>query len=99
MRGKLLGFLLFFIAVALQAQQDPLKTTDSLAQDKWVNERYQEMSLEERIGQLFMVLVASDQPKSSINKTIQLIEEHQIGGVIFSKGGPVRQARLTNQFQ
>ena len=99
MRGKLLGFFLCFIVVASQAQLDPLQTADSLAQEQWVNDRYQEMSLEERIGQLFMVLVASDQPKSSTDKIAQIIEEHQIGGVIFSKGGPVRQARLTNQYQ
>ncbi len=57
------------------------------------------MSLEEKIGQLFMVMVASDQGKANEAKIKSLIEKHKIGGVIFSKGGPVRQAKLTNSFQ
>ncbi len=34
-----------------------------------------------------------------INKIKKLIEENKIGGLIFSKGGPVRQAKLNNEFQ
>ncbi|MDX1314941.1 MAG: glycoside hydrolase family 3 N-terminal domain-containing protein, partial [Eudoraea sp.] len=99
MKGRLLQFFLFLFVFTVQAQLDPLQTTDSLAQEQWVNARYDEMSLEERVGQLFMMLVASNQSKGSTDKVAQLIAEHQIGGVIFSKGGPVRQARLTNQYQ
>lgn len=99
MKGRILQFFLLIIAFSSQAQLDPLQTSDSQAQEEWVNTRYEAMSMEERIGQLFMVLVASDQSKNSTDKISQTIAEHQIGGVIFSKGGPVRQARLTNQFQ
>ena len=57
------------------------------------------MTLEEKIGQLFMVRVASDQNKKATNAIKTLIEEEHIGGVIFSTGGPIRQAKLTNQYQ
>jgi len=80
-------------------QVDPLVTTDSLAQSQWVNQMYTSMSLEERIGQLFMVSVASNQDKKATSAIQELVQEHHLGGIIFSKGGPVRQARLTNQFQ
>ena len=57
------------------------------------------MTVEERIGQLFMVDVFSRDPKAKIDKIRALIKEQHIGGIIFSKGGPMRQAALNNEFQ
>ena len=74
-------------------------THDSLEQKAWVEAIYQEMSLEEKIGQLFMVSIASNQNKAAALRIKKLIDERHIGGVIFSRGGPVRQAQLTNSFQ
>lgn len=100
--------LLYFIAVLVSliftppgyAQiQNPLLTKDFEAQRKWVENRYEGMSLEERIGQLFMVDLYSNGSRADINKVRNLIKDHHIGGVIFSKGGPVKQARLQNEFQ
>ncbi|BFP42737.1 glycoside hydrolase family 3 N-terminal domain-containing protein [Flavobacteriaceae bacterium GF1] len=91
--------LLCLAASFSYGQKDPLLAADSLAQSKWVNETYASMSLDERIGQLFMVSVASNQNKNATDAIGKLVQEHHLGGVIFSKGGPIRQARLTNQFQ
>lgn len=79
--------------------QNPLVSSDSLAQAIWVEEQYQQMSLEEKVGQLFMVLVTSNQSGQEIERIKQLIENEKIGGIIFSKGGPVRQAKMNNKFQ
>ncbi len=81
------------------AQKDPLMATDSIAQQKWVDDQYNGMTLDDKFGQLFMVSVASHQEKAVTDKINALIKEHRIGGVIFSTGGPVRQAKLTNQYQ
>lgn len=72
---------------------------DSVVQMAWVENTYNNLSLEERIGQLFMVSVASNQGKSATDKVKELVKEHGIGGVIFLVGGPVRQAQLTNEYQ
>lgn len=93
-------FFFFFLSLTFAvAQINPLVVKDSLAQKSWVNAQYQTMSLEEKIGQLFMVSVASNQNKAATDKIEQLVKEHHIGGVIFSNGGPVKQAKLTNSFQ
>ncbi|ALM06770.1 beta-N-acetylglucosaminidase [Sediminicola sp. YIK13] len=92
-------FLSFFIGSSVQGQQDPLVSKDSLDQAQWVNDVYQSMTLDEKMGQLFMMSVASDQAKSGTDQIKKMIEEHKIGGVIFSTGGPVRQAKLTNEYQ
>jgi beta-N-acetylhexosaminidase len=99
MRANSLIPLFFLTFLCVNAQNDPLVTKDSLAQQNWVNAWYTAMSLEERVGQLFMLSVASDQDIASTKKIETLIKEHHIGGVIFSTGGPIRQAKLTNSYQ
>lgn len=90
-----------FLLICLQAigQHNPLVVKDSVVQMAWVENTYHNLSLEERIGQLFMVSVASNQGKSATDKVKELVKEHGIGGVIFLVGGPVRQAQLTNEYQ
>lgn len=93
-----LALLAFFVAPA--QQQNPLLVKDQLAaQQHWVDSIYDNMSLQEKVGQLFMVDVFSRDPKSKTDLVKGLIENYYLGGVIFSKGGPVRQAKLNNEFQ
>ncbi len=100
MRQFFLLIIFSFVTVYTFAQvSNPLEKKDSVAQTRWVDSVYQSMSLPEKIGQLFMVDVFSSDPKEKIDKVKKLIEDYKIGGVIFSKGGPVRQAKLNNEFQ
>src|SRR5699024_3352895 len=68
-------------------------------QKQWVDSLYNAMSLQERIGQLYMVDIFSQANKASTDKIKDYIKEYHIGGVIFSKGGPYRQAKLNNEYQ
>lgn len=77
----------------------PLVSMDSIAQKKWVDELYEKMSLEEKIGQLFMIDLFPEESSKNIDRVKKLIENHHVGGVIFFKGEPIQQARLTNEFQ
>lgn len=90
-----------FIAFSTCAQtsENPLKAEDFEAQKKWVDSVYNSMSLEEKVGQLYMVQVMSNQDKATKNEVIKLITKHHIGGIIYSNGGPVRQAKLNNELQ
>lgn len=99
MRKNHIVFFFFISLFTLQGQVNPLVTKDSLAQREWVEATYGKMSLDERLGQLFMVMVNSDQGMASTEKAKKLIRDHHIGGLIFSTGGPVRQAQMTNDFQ
>ncbi|MFM7770675.1 MAG: glycoside hydrolase family 3 N-terminal domain-containing protein, partial [Bacteroidota bacterium] len=67
----------------------------------WADSVLQTLSLDQKIGQLFMVAAWSDEKKESYNPTQieNLVKQYGIGGVIFFQGGPVRQAKLTNKFQ
>ncbi|MGB3591509.1 MAG: glycoside hydrolase family 3 N-terminal domain-containing protein [Nonlabens sp.] len=98
----LLVVLAFAKAEFLTAQlysNRPLIAQDSLQQAVWVDSLYNNMSQRERIAQLFMVDLFSNKKKAHVDKVRDLVAQYGIGGVIFSKGGPVQQARLTNELQ
>ncbi len=65
----------------------------------WVDSVLQSLSLREKIGQLFVVGLSSAQGEESLKNVALLVEKFNIGGVIFMKGSPVRQARYTNFLQ
>ena len=67
--------------------------------NKWVDSVYNAMTLEEKLGQLFMVAAYSNKDSAHIKAIDKLILDHKIGGLIFFQGGPQRQAKLTNRYQ
>ena len=59
---------------------------------KYVDEVIQELTLDEKIGQLLMIPVYSDKNEKYYSDIDYLISRHQIGGIIFFQGRPSRQA-------
>ena len=66
---------------------------------KWVDSVYNAMTLEEKIGQLFMVAAYSNKDSVHVQAIERLITQSKIGGLIFFQGGPMRQIKLTNRYQ
>ncbi|MBT0608706.1 serine hydrolase [Aequorivita echinoideorum] len=101
MKKNLLGCLLFLLSVSAFSQEtNPLVVRkDYQNQKKWVDSIYESLSLEEKVGQLFMADLFSSDPPEKIEKIKGYITNNYIGGVIFSKGGPLRQAKINNDFQ
>lgn len=92
-------FLGFFCLTVFAQQPNPLIADNFDAQKKWVDSIYNGMSLQEKVGQLFTVQVYSEASEAVLQEKLKLIKDYHIGGIIFSKGGPVRQAKLTNKLQ
>jgi beta-N-acetylhexosaminidase len=88
----LLIFLLFSSFVFGQKKSN-------LPQNQWVDSMYNQLSFEERVGQLFMVAAYSNKNEAHNKSIDELVEKYKIGGLIFFQGGPVRQAKLTNRYQ
>jgi len=85
-----------------QKQTDTIKKVffpDSEQQNIWVDSLYNQMTIDEKIGQLFMVAAYSNKNEMHAQAIESLIENQKIGGVIFFQGGPIRQANLTNRLQ
>ena len=72
---------------------------DSDSETRWTDSIYNKMSLKEKLGQLFMIAAYSNKDSVHENKIKAQIDTYKIGGVIFFQGGPVRQAKLTNEYQ
>jgi len=57
------------------------------------------MTLDEKIGQLFMVAAYSNKDEIHCAEIESLVRNEKIGGLIFFQGGPGRQCKLTNRYQ
>ncbi|MBV7268314.1 glycoside hydrolase family 3 N-terminal domain-containing protein [Winogradskyella luteola] len=100
---RYLSLIILCFCVQINFSQElinnPLLSEDPIEQQKWVDSIYSAMSIKERIGQLYMVQVMSKHSDKVNNEIVDLIKNHHIGGVIYSNGGPYRQAKLNNQLQ
>ncbi len=81
------------------SQNNPLLAKDSVRQQRWVDSTYATLNLDQKIGQLFMIRAYSNKDTVHTNRVKLLVKEKHVGGIIFSKGGPVGQAKLNNKLQ
>ena len=65
----------------------------------WADSVLQRMSLEEKIGQLFMIAAYSNQTENYENELEKQIRQYRVGGLIFFQGEPMKQVQLTNRYQ
>ena len=87
-------FVFLFITVVSFGQKK-----SNLSPEIWVDSVYNQLSFDEKVGQLFMVAAYSNKDEAHNKSLDKLIEENKIGGLIFFQGGPMRQAKLTNRYQ
>jgi beta-glucosidase-like glycosyl hydrolase/CubicO group peptidase (beta-lactamase class C family) len=66
---------------------------------KWVDSVFATLSPDEKIAQLIMVAAWSNRGPDHEQELLKIIREHNVGGLIFFQGGPVRQARQINLYQ
>ena len=92
-------FFIFSLTLLGQDSASSLETSDMELQKTWVDSTFNSLSLKEKIGQLYMVQVFSNQDQATKKTILNQITTHHIGGVIYSNGGPVRQAQLNNELQ
>ncbi|MCF6131955.1 glycoside hydrolase family 3 N-terminal domain-containing protein [Flavobacterium wongokense] len=69
------------------------------AETRWVDSIYNQMSFDQKVGQLFMVAAYSNKDAAHVADVEKLVTENKVGGLIFFQGGPMRQALLTNRYQ
>lgn len=65
----------------------------------WADSIFQTLSLDEKIGQLFMIRAFSKEDPAEIKKVSDLIKKEKVGGVCFFQGTPKKQLELTRKYQ
>jgi beta-N-acetylhexosaminidase len=112
MSFRILLFLVFFIFTeskvlvekAINIYEKPSKTAVpkqyfTETESVWVDSVFNSLSLDQKVGQLFIVAAYSNQGEGEYQKVENLVEKYNIGGLIFMQGTPIVQARLTNRYQ
>lgn len=85
-----IGFIVLGLISPLYGQ-----TTKS----QWVDSVFYALDLDGKIGQILMVPAESYSDEQTLQKITTQIKKYKVGGVVFTKGGPVSQIKLTNYFQ
>lgn len=99
MKRALLIFIYCTTTVLLSSQTvtNLYEKTDKRGMRQWVDSLYATMSVDEKIGQLFMPIA---EPNSGWKSNISgYIKNQKIGGLLFSKGDLKSQAEITNWAQ
>ena len=90
-------FVLLFLPRLSLSQTAPVFITNSAA--VWADSVLNTMSYQEKLGQLFMVDAFSNKDSVHVQQIATLIDSFKVGGLIFFKGTPYKQALLTNYYQ
>ena len=98
MRYIFLTLFLSFFTLSISSQS-PLITPDKENQKKWVDSVYSSLSIDQKIGQLFTIWVATKQGPEIMKEVSEKIKKNHLGGLIFSLGNLKDQAIATNKFQ
>lgn len=76
-----------------------IKTVDYTKMQQWVDSVYNQMTLEERIGQMIIIHMSGDNTPANKQRIQNLVRNKHVGGILFLKSTPEKQAELTNLAQ
>lgn len=97
LKCKILFTVFWFLFTAHSYAADPPYLKDT--SNAWVDSLLKNMTLDEKIGQLFMVAAYSNKDEASYQSVDKYIKDYKVGGLIFFQGTPQKQAELTNRYQ
>lgn len=92
-------FLISMLACSASAQQRESYLSLLGKQNHWVDSVYSKLSRHDRIAQLLFVRAHTNRGQAFEDSVGKVIQDEQVGGLVFFQGGPVRQAALTNKYQ
>ncbi|MEE9349458.1 MAG: glycoside hydrolase family 3 N-terminal domain-containing protein [Flavobacteriaceae bacterium] len=96
---KIITALFILIAVQVFAQSNPLQVKDSVAQQKWTDSILSQMTIDQKIGQLFMLAAYTNKEKKHTDYITSVIKKYELGGLIFMQGTPEKQIHWNNKYQ
>jgi beta-N-acetylhexosaminidase len=68
-------------------------------QNRWVDSVFKKMNRRKKIAQLFFIRANTGKGQAYEDSVAKVINDEQVGGLVFFQGGPVRQADLINRYQ
>ena len=89
--------ILLFIGILVF--QGSYSQSAEASRHSWADSILHQMSLDEKIGQLFMIAAYSNKNENYENELEKQIRQYHVGGLIFFQGKPTQQIKLTNRYQ
>ena len=103
MKNNISCILVFIFGCAgyLQAQFSPKNITKDLDKKavKYADSLYAKLSIDERIGQLYIVALYTNKDQNHISGVRKLVEQERIGGIILMQDDAEQEIALVNEFQ
>ena len=103
MKNNISCILVFIFGCAgyLQAQFSPKNITKDLDKKavKYADSLYAKLSMDERIGQLYIVALYTNKDQNHISGVRKLVEQERIGGIILMQDDAEQEIALVNEFQ
>ena len=92
---------IFFISLFVEAQFIPKNETSKQLQkaEKYADSLYAELSMEERIGQLYVVALYTNKDETHVSQVRKWVEQEKVGGIILMQDDAERTIQLVNEFQ
>ena len=88
---------IFIVTASAQVTTNLYKQADKQKMNRWVDSVYNTMSIDDKVGQLFIPIVESN--SSWKTRIAGYIQNYKVGGLLFSKGTLANQADITNYAQ
>ena len=99
--ARLLGICFLGLSAGLSAQFSPKNITKDLDKKavKYADSLYAKLSMDERIGQLYIVALYTNKDQNHISGVRKLVEQEKIGGIILMQDDAEQEIALVNEFQ
>ncbi|WP_103913057.1 glycoside hydrolase family 3 protein [Halpernia humi] len=95
----LLIFVIFTQSIKAQYLPKNITHKDKKYAQEWVDSTYQNLSQDEKLGQLFIIALYTNKDEAHINFVRNLVEKEKIGGLILMQDDAAREIDLVNEFQ
>lgn len=95
----LLITVLFSLNLSAQYQPKEISKHDLKKAKEWVDQTYNSLSQDEKLGQLFIVALYTNKDENHINQVRNIVTNDKIGGLILMQDDAAREINLVNEFQ
>lgn len=95
----LLITVLFSVNLSAQYQPKDISKHDLKKTTEWVDQTYNSLSQDEKLGQLFIVALYTNKDENHINQVRNIVTNDKIGGLILMQDDAAKEINLVNEFQ
>ncbi len=95
----ILILIIFSLQISAQYQPQNLRKAEEKIATTWVDQTYNSLSQDEKLGQLFIIALYTNKGEDFINNVRNIVVNEKIGGLILMQDDAAREINLVNEFQ